>query len=71
MGAAQQLWLLYGNHPEISDIQNLRRCRARTVPIRELVENKEWRLKEKTNTDWLECSVESFPGDGLLCRRPF
>ncbi len=28
MGAAQQLWLLYRNHPEISDLQNLRRWRA-------------------------------------------
>jgi hypothetical protein len=27
-GAAQQPRLLYRNHPEISDLQNLRRCRA-------------------------------------------
>jgi hypothetical protein len=48
MGAAQQPWLLYRNHPEISDLQNLQRCRAPEVPICELVENKERRLKEKT-----------------------
>ena len=47
LGAAQQLWLLYRNHPEISDLQNLRRCRAPEVPIRELVENKARQLKEK------------------------
>jgi hypothetical protein len=47
MGAAQQLWLLYRNHQEISDLQNLRRCRALEVPIRELVENKEQQLKKK------------------------
>ena len=45
---AQQPWLLYRNHPEISDLQNLQRCRAPEVPICELVENKERRLKEKT-----------------------
>src|SRR6267378_242211 len=28
MGAAQQLWLLYRNHRGISDLRNVRRCRA-------------------------------------------
>jgi hypothetical protein len=38
MGAAQQLWLLYRNHREIRNLQNLRRCRAPKVPIGELVD---------------------------------
>jgi hypothetical protein len=38
MGAAQQLWLLYRNHQEIRDLQNLRLCRAPEVPICELVD---------------------------------
>jgi hypothetical protein len=46
-GAAQQLWLLYRNHPEISSLQNLRRSGAPEVPIWELVENKARQLKGK------------------------
>jgi len=49
LGAAQQLLLLYRNHQEISDLENLRRCGAPEVPTGELVENKAQRLKEKIN----------------------
>jgi hypothetical protein len=38
LGAAQQLWLLYRNHHEISDLQNLRRSGAPRGSIRELVD---------------------------------
>jgi len=40
MGAVEQLWLLYRNHPEISDLRNFVRYPAPEVPIGELVENK-------------------------------
>jgi hypothetical protein len=39
--------LLYRNHPEISDLQISGALERRAVPIRELVENKARRLKEK------------------------
>src|SRR5437870_3013522 len=45
-GAAQQLWLLYRNHQEISDLQNLRRCRAPEVAVEEPPRNqtlRQWR----------------------------